>query len=78
MGDRLAAEEAAAARDGREVRPVRLVFRKLASDDQRRFNLPQADEVAAVFVGDDGEPPGNVDFTVYPREGGLTRLAYIR
>jgi len=39
-------------------------------------NVPPADEVAAGFVGDDGEPRGNVHFIVSLREGRLTRLAY--
>lgn len=35
--------------------------------DLRRYNPPVANEVAAVFVGDDGLPPNIVNFTVYDR-----------
>ncbi|XP_073418380.1 uncharacterized protein [Dendrobates tinctorius] len=34
--------------------------------DPRRYNLPTANEVAAVFVSDDGEPPIKRDIPVHP------------
>ena len=43
---------------------VSMIFREGA--DSRRYNAP-TDEVAAVFVGDDGAPPGNHDIVVYPK-----------
>ena len=34
--------------------------------DPRRYNAPLHDEVAAVFIGDDGSPPSDIEFVVYP------------
>lgn len=35
--------------------------------DNRRYNAPLEDEVDAVFVGQDGAPPGNHDIIVHPK-----------
>uniref|UniRef100_UPI00358FB219 uncharacterized protein n=1 Tax=Myxine glutinosa TaxID=7769 RepID=UPI00358FB219 len=51
-------------------------FRRLCADDQRRYNIPTADEIAAVFVsGQDGEPPANRDFQVHLHDQGLHNLS---
>ena len=44
--------------------------------DQRRYNLPTHDEVAAVFVGTDGIPPDR-DLIVYPRDMPLQNISTI-
>jgi len=36
--------------------------------DQHRYNHPHHDEVAVVFVGDDGAPPLDRDIIVYPQK----------
>ena len=41
--------------------------------DNKRHNLPSHDEVAAIFVGEDGAPT-NPDFAVYPRGRPLQRI----
>ena len=43
--------------------------------DQQRHNLPRHDEVAAVFVGEDGAPT-NPDFAVYPKGKPLQKIPY--
>ena len=50
-------EELCASVENRAVREVRLHFKH--SPDQRRYNEPTHDEVAAVFIGEDGAPPVN-------------------
>ena len=42
--------------------------------DQRRYNEPRHDEVAAVFVGKDGAPPVDVDIAVHPRNQPLQQI----
>lgn len=46
-------------------RPVTMHFVADATRDQRRYNMPTANEVAAVFVGDDGRPPRNINLVIY-------------
>lgn len=43
-----------------------------------RSNEPAVSEVAAVFVTNDGTPPGNVDFVMYSKTtGALTKISYL-
>ena len=37
----------------------------LEGRDRRRNNLPTADEVAAVFVGEGGQPPARIDLVIF-------------
>lgn len=53
---------------------IRMALIYDASSDQRRFNLPIADDVAAVFQSDDGCLLGEQDFIIYPTEGDLKNL----
>ena len=55
-----------AAAEGRPVMPVTMFFRH--GGDQRRYNEPLHDEIAVVFVGEDGAPPGfgDCDIIVHP------------
>ena len=46
---------------------VNLVFRRDRHSDQRRYNAPNANEIAMAFVDNDGEPPFERDIRVYPR-----------
>ncbi|GBM48634.1 hypothetical protein AVEN_135010-1 [Araneus ventricosus] len=46
---------------------VKMVFMEHTDLDLRRYNAPTSrTEVAAIFVGDDGEPPANRDICIYP------------
>ena len=60
---------------GSEPQIVRLFFK--CGSDCRRYNEPTHDEVAAVFVGDDGAPPANRDIVIYPRNRAPQRISYI-
>jgi hypothetical protein len=46
-------------------RPVRMHFLESAARDVGRNNLPTANEVAAVFVGEGGLPPRNINLVIY-------------
>ncbi|GBM19767.1 hypothetical protein AVEN_59446-1 [Araneus ventricosus] len=46
---------------------VKMVFLEDKNLDMRRYNAPTlCTEVAAIFIGDNGEPPANRDICVYP------------
>ncbi|GBM86721.1 hypothetical protein AVEN_192933-1 [Araneus ventricosus] len=46
---------------------VKMVFMEHPDLDLRRYNAPTSrTEVAAIFVGDYGEPPANRDIFIYP------------
>jgi len=46
-------------------KPVRMHFVEDAARDRGRNNLPTANEVAAVFVGEGGLPPRNINLVIY-------------
>nr|XP_029713622.1 uncharacterized protein LOC115257808 [Aedes albopictus] len=46
---------------------VNMVIRRDRQSDQRRYNLPNSNEIAMVFVDEDGEPPFERDIRIYPR-----------
>ena len=60
-------QRAAAGDPNRQPRPVFLQFTIDSTRDQRRYNAPTANEVAAVFVGEHGLPPDNVDLVIYEK-----------
>ena len=63
------AERIAAASENppRVARGVTLQFIRDPLRDQRRYNLPVGNEIAAVFIGNDGNPPESLDVVVYDR-----------
>ncbi|GBM57791.1 hypothetical protein AVEN_90955-1 [Araneus ventricosus] len=49
---------------------IRMVFMENGNLDLRRYNQPTSKtEIAAIFVGDNGEPPANRDICIYPVDG---------
>lgn len=46
---------------------ISLVFKRDRQTDQRRYNDPTANEIAMIFVNEDGEPPFERDIRIYPR-----------
>ena len=64
-----------ASAENRSPREVRLHFKR--GTDQRRYNEPAHDEVAAVFIGEDGAPPVNRDIIIYPRDRPPQRIFYM-
>ena len=61
--------------EGRQPREVTLHFKR--GPDRRRYNEPTHDEVAAVFVGEDGAPPVERDIIVYPRDRPPQHISYM-
>ena len=61
--------------ENRSPREVRLHFKR--GPDQRRYNEPAHDEVAAIFIGEDGAPPVNRDIIIYPRDRPPQRISYM-
>lgn len=54
---------------------VKLMFFKDPEKDKRRYNGPSANEVAIVFTGESGNPPQNIDFTVFHNQHGLLKYS---
>ncbi|XP_057297374.1 uncharacterized protein LOC130627535 isoform X2 [Hydractinia symbiolongicarpus] len=73
MAEVEADEIAQAAAENRVPSEVRMCMR--VGSDRRRYNLPHHDEAAAIFVGQDGAPPGNRDIITYPRGGNLQNIS---
>ncbi|XP_054276728.1 uncharacterized protein LOC128995732 [Macrosteles quadrilineatus] len=48
---------------------VRMVIYSDRKQDNRRYNLPTSNDVAAIFKADDGCPVGNPEFVIYPKIG---------
>ena len=69
------AEELDAAELDRQPQVVRLFFKR--GPDCRRYNEPTHNEVAAVFLGEDGAPPAERDIVVYPRDRPPERISYM-
>ena len=44
---------------------IKLMFKKITGKVNKRYALPKANEIAAVFTADQGEPKFDIDFTVY-------------
>ncbi|GBL82289.1 hypothetical protein AVEN_252458-1 [Araneus ventricosus] len=54
----------------------KMVFMEHPDLDLSRYNVPTSmTEVAAIFVGDDGEPPANRDICIYPVAGSCKNIS---
>lgn len=60
-------EAAEAAVTGLQIPVVSMAFRRDRQSDQRRYNAPISNEVAMIFVNEDGEPPFERDIHIYPK-----------
>lgn len=67
MRQKMIAEEQRAVTTGNEIPVVNMVLKIDRQQDQRRYNAATADEVAMIFVNEDGEPPFNRDIRIYPK-----------
>ena len=67
-------ENARAVLQGYTPSNITMVFRE--GRDERRYNAPLHDEVAAVFVSEDGATPGNHDIVVYPKDHPLQNIPH--
>ena len=68
-------EEQRAAREN--VRPRKISMQFKCGPDARRFNTPTNNEIAAIFVGEDGAPPIHRDVIVYPTAEQKHRISYL-
>lgn len=64
-------EQQRAALENRAVRTVMVMFSENPEFDRRRYNAPQASEIAVVFVSREGEPPTDRNVVVHNRQEGL-------
>jgi len=62
---------------GREVVQVHMAFKRHSHDDPRRYNVPKIGEIAVVFSGENGLPPENRDFEVFPKETSANRTTLL-
>ena len=51
-----------------------MVFDIDAVRDPRRYNIPQSNEVAVVYVGEDGDVPATRSLAIHPRGGGICSI----
>ena len=68
-------EEEKAAETGTVPSKVTMVIKR--GNDQKRYNDPVRDEVAAVFVSEDGSPPGERDIIVHQRDQPPSKISYL-
>ena len=74
MGDVVKEEEQRARRERRSTPNIRMVFEVPSHLDRRRYNIPVANEIAVVYVGDDGDVPRSRSLAVHHRISGLQRI----
>ena len=66
--------------EGRPMINVHMEFKRNVHDDPRRYNVPKIGEIAVVFTGEDGMPPTDIDFKVFPKipdKFSLTKLNFL-
>ena len=59
---------------GYRAKNILMIFKR--GSNQRRYNEPH-DEVAAVFVGNEGAPPMERDIIIYPKDTLCKRISYM-
>jgi len=52
-------------KENKSIPTIRLMFKKLNSGTNKRYDLPKEEEIAGVFIGDQGQPNFEIEFTVY-------------
>lgn len=81
MAEVESAENELAQREGRTPFEVRMFLLSeqpdISDQSKNRFNLPSADEIAAVFTTKDGDPPAQYDLKVFPKGDGTGYLRNI-
>ena len=58
--------ESVSEQHGTALPQVTMRINSATAHDPRRYNQPAVQEVAAVFVGEDGGPPSHKDIVAYP------------
>jgi len=77
MKEVVEAEEQTAHEEGRTTSKVTMIF-DVTGLDSRRYNIPTANEVAVVYVSEDGEVPLNRSIAVHHRGGGIQNISQIQ
>ena len=69
MGEIMQEQRELAAAGGEQPQPVRMIIPD-KRDRDRRYDQPSATEIAAVYIGEEGEPPNpsERDIAIYPRQ----------
>ena len=75
MAEVEAEEQSRAVLENRPPSNVTMTLKEGA--DRRRYNAPLHEEVAAIFVGNDGAPPHARDIVIYPHNQPLRHISYI-
>ncbi|PIC25660.1 hypothetical protein B9Z55_018506 [Caenorhabditis nigoni] len=76
MGDVERREEEDAVLNDREANPIRMVFDVDSPKlDLRRYNAPTSNEVAVVYVQQDGQMPVSRSIAAHPKSGGFIRIS---
>ena len=52
-------------------------MRMLEGEDRRRYNAARHEEVAAIFIGEDGAPPVGCEIVVYPCDQPLRQINHL-
>lgn len=63
--------------ESKNIPPRKITMHFIPGPDARRYNSPTNDEIAAIFVGNDGGPPAHREFVVYPVGEHKERISYI-
>lgn len=71
-------ENIAAAAANQPPPQVSLVFRRDRRSDNRRYNNPTSNEIAMIFVNEDGEPPFERDIRIYPKNPENSQHQYVQ
>ena len=66
-------EQVRTAQENRE--PSIVTMKMVEGADRRRYNAPVNEEVAAIFIGEDGAPPPTRDIVVYPTDQPLRNIS---
>jgi hypothetical protein len=64
-----------AAENGDTPSTVKMFIKR--GHDNRRYNEPRHDEVAAIFVSSDGAPPPNPDIVIHPKDAPPQEMHYM-
>ncbi|XP_054092114.1 uncharacterized protein LOC128924166 [Zeugodacus cucurbitae] len=67
-------EEQRAREENRNARRISML---LFNSADRRYNLPNCSEIAAVFTTEDGEPPGNRNLRIFSRKSDMQNLLFV-
>ncbi|KAL6742312.1 hypothetical protein Aduo_015474 [Ancylostoma duodenale] len=77
MGDVIRDEEERARLERRPTATIGRIFETAPNLDRRRYNIPAANEIAVVYVGEDADVPSTRYLAVHHKRTGLQRISDI-